>query len=131
MFRHRFYEVLESMSHFTATLQNMTPARDPKQLFLRATCMRNLFVFFIVRCSRCLYIYMNLCVLTCFLRIRSVQKVIHNLTQLSGRGFPHIFYMRSILSQFYVSLVLQKGSPAENACFTTPASPSERPYHMP
>ncbi len=42
-----------------------------------------------------------------FLRIQPVQKVIHNPTQLSGRGFPHIFYMRSILSQFYVFFVLQ------------------------
>ena len=46
-------------------------------------------------------------------RIHSVQKVIHNPTQLSGRGFSHIFYMRSILSQFYVFLMLQNGRRAE------------------
>ena len=52
-----------------------------------------------------------------FLRIQPVQKVIHNSAQLSGRGFPHIFYMRSILSQFYVFLMLQNGRRAEQTCF--------------
>ena len=56
-------------------------------------------------------------VLRRFLRIQAVQKVIHNPTQLSGRGFPHIFYMRSILSQFYVLLMLQNGCRAEKTCF--------------
>ena len=56
-------------------------------------------------------------VLRRFLRIQAVQKVIHNPTQLSGRGFPHIFYMRSILSQFYVFLMLQNGCRAGKACF--------------
>ena len=42
-----------------------------------------------------------------FLRIHPVQNVINNPTQLSGRGFPHIFYMESVLLQLYVFLVLQ------------------------
>ena len=33
-----------------------------------------------------------------FLRIHSVQSVINNPTQLSGSGFPYIFYIKSILS---------------------------------
>ncbi len=37
-----------------------------------------------------------------FLRIRPVQKVINNPTQLSGRGFPRIFHMESFSSQLYV-----------------------------
>jgi len=44
-----------------------------------------------------------------FLRIHPVQKVIDNPTQLSGRGFPRIFHMRSFLSQLYVFLALQNG----------------------
>ncbi len=38
-----------------------------------------------------------------FLRIRAVQKVIRDPTQLSGRGFSSIFYMELILSQSYVT----------------------------
>ncbi len=34
-----------------------------------------------------------------FLRIRPVQKVKDNPTQLSGRGFPRIFHMKLVLSQ--------------------------------
>ena len=49
--------------------------------------------------------------------IHPVQKVIHNPTQLSGRGFSQIFYMRSILSQFYVFLMLQNGRRTEKTCF--------------
>ena len=37
-----------------------------------------------------------------FLRIRPVQKVIDNPTQLSGRGFPRISHMRSFSSQLYL-----------------------------
>ena len=37
-----------------------------------------------------------------FLRIRPVQKVIDDPTQLSGRGFPRIFHMELVLSQLYV-----------------------------
>ena len=51
------------------------------------------------------------------MRIRAVQKVIHNPTQLSGRGFSHIFYTRSILSQSYVLLMLQNGRRADKTCF--------------
>ena len=58
-----------------------------------------------------------MCVLMRFLRIQPVQKVIHNPTQLSGRGFSHIFYMRSILSQLYAFLMLQNGCRAEKTCF--------------
>ena len=47
-----------------------------------------------------------------FLRIHPVQNVINNPTQLSGRGFPRIFYMELVLSQLYVFLVLQNGSRA-------------------
>ncbi len=47
-----------------------------------------------------------------FLRIHSVQSVINNATQLSGRGFPYIFYVKLVLSQHYVVLVLQNGSRA-------------------
>ncbi len=36
-----------------------------------------------------------------FLRIRAVQKVIRDPTQLSGRGFLRTCYMKLILSQFY------------------------------
>ncbi len=37
-----------------------------------------------------------------FLRIHPVQSVVNSPTQLSGRGFPHIFYMQLFLSQLYV-----------------------------
>ncbi len=37
-----------------------------------------------------------------FLRIRPVQKVIDDPTQLSGRGFPRISHMESFSSQLYV-----------------------------
>ncbi len=46
------------------------------------------------------------------LRIGPVQSVVNSPTQLSGRGFPHIFYMKLVLSQHYVLLVLQTGSRA-------------------
>ncbi len=46
----------------------------------------------------------NLFFLVRFLRIRPVQSVINNPTQLSGRGFPHIFHMKLVLSQLYVFL---------------------------
>ena len=46
------------------------------------------------------------------LRIRPVQSVVNSPTQLSGRGFPCIFHMKLVLSQHYVLLVLQTGSPA-------------------
>ncbi len=39
--------------------------------------------------------------------IHPVQSVINNPTQLSGRGFPHIFYMELVLSQLYVFWVLK------------------------
>ncbi len=42
-----------------------------------------------------------------FLRIHPVQSVVNNIAQLSGRGFPRIFPMRSFSSQLYVFLVLQ------------------------
>ena len=45
-----------------------------------------------------------------FLRIHRVQIVVDSPTQLSGRGFPYIFYMKLVLSQLYVFLVLQNGS---------------------
>ena len=44
-----------------------------------------------------------------FLRIRPVQKVIDDPTQLSGRGFPRIFHMKLVSSQLYVFLALQNG----------------------
>ncbi len=47
-----------------------------------------------------------------FLRIHPVQSVVNNTTQLSGRGFPCIFYMKLCLSQLYVFSVLQNGSRA-------------------
>ncbi len=47
-----------------------------------------------------------------FLGIHPVQSVINNATQLSGRGFPYIFYMKLVLSQLYVFSVLQNGSRA-------------------
>ncbi len=37
-----------------------------------------------------------------FLRIHPVQSVINSLTQLSGRGFPHMLYMTFFLTQLYV-----------------------------
>jgi hypothetical protein len=37
-----------------------------------------------------------------FLRIRPVQKVVDNPTQLSGRGFPRISHVRSFSSQLYL-----------------------------
>ncbi len=40
--------------------------------------------------------------LTRFLRIHPVQSVVNNITQLSGRGFPCIFYMKPFLPQLYV-----------------------------
>ncbi len=36
------------------------------------------------------------------LRIHPVQSVVNNITQLSGRGFPHIFHMKLFVSQLYV-----------------------------
>ena len=36
------------------------------------------------------------------MRIHSVQRVINNPTQLSGRGCPYIFYIKLNLSQLYV-----------------------------
>ncbi len=36
-----------------------------------------------------------------FLRIHPVQSVVNDPTQLSGRGFPYIFYMNLVLSQLY------------------------------
>ena len=50
--------------------------------------------------------------LACFFRIHPVQSVVNSPTQLSGRGFPHIFYMKLVLSQHYAFLVLQTGSRA-------------------
>ncbi len=47
-----------------------------------------------------------------FLRIRPVQSVANNPKQLSGRGFPCIFYMQLCLSQLYILLVLQHVSRA-------------------
>ena len=44
-----------------------------------------------------------------FLRIHPVQSVVNSPTQLSGRGFPCIFYMKLFVSQLYVFLVLQNG----------------------
>ncbi len=41
----------------------------------------------------------QICFLLRFLRIHSVQSVINNPAQLSGRGFPNIFYMNLVLSQ--------------------------------
>ncbi len=37
-----------------------------------------------------------------FLRVHYVQSVIHNPTQLSGRGILYIFYIKLCLSQLYV-----------------------------
>ena len=37
-----------------------------------------------------------------FFSIHPVQNVINSVTQLSGRGFPHIFHMRLLLSQLCV-----------------------------
>ncbi len=37
-----------------------------------------------------------------FLRIRPVQSVVNSPTQLSGRGFPRIFYIKLFLSQLYI-----------------------------
>ncbi len=48
-----------------------------------------------------------------FLRIHPVQSVINNPTQLSGRGFPHFFYIKLFLSQFNVLWVLPNGRWAE------------------
>ncbi len=42
-----------------------------------------------------------------FLRIHPVQRVVNNITQLFGRGFSGIFYMKLFVSQLYVFLVLQ------------------------
>ena len=53
----------------------------------------------------------NMCLVR-FLRIGPVQSVVNSPTQLSGRGFPHICYMKLVLSQHYVFLVLQTGSRA-------------------
>ena len=47
-----------------------------------------------------------------FLRIHPVQSVVNSPTQLSGRGFPCIFYMKLCVSQLYVFFVLQNGSRA-------------------
>jgi len=47
-----------------------------------------------------------------FLRIHSVQSVINNPTQLSGRGCPQIFNTKLVVSQRYVFLVLPNGSRA-------------------
>ena len=46
-----------------------------------------------------------------FLRIHPVQSVVNNPTQLSGRGFPHIFYMKYVLSQLYVFFGTPKWRP--------------------
>ena len=42
-----------------------------------------------------------------FLNIHPVQSVVNSPTQLSGRGFAHIFHMKLFSSQRYVLLVLQ------------------------
>ena len=42
-----------------------------------------------------------------FVRIHPAQSVVNSPTQLSGRGFPHIFHMELFSSQLYVFLVLQ------------------------
>ena len=46
-----------------------------------------------------------------FLRFRPVQSVVNSPTQISGRGFPHIFYMKLFLSQFYVFVSAPKWKP--------------------
>ena len=71
----------------------------------------------------------------CFLRIQSVQSVIHNPTQLSGRGFPCIFYSK-LLCVTFVSSSSFSGAPKwklgrKRKCVIRPASPLKRPYHMP
>ncbi len=48
----------------------------------------------------------------CASRMHSVQSLINSRTQLSGRGFSYIFYMKLVLSQHYVVLVLRNGSRA-------------------
>ncbi len=48
------------------------------------------------------------CFLERFLRIHPVQSVINSIAQLSGRGFPHIFYMELVLSQLSGSYIFLK-----------------------
>ncbi len=48
------------------------------------------------------------------LRIHPVQSVIHNITQLTGRGFPCIFYIKLRFRQNYTFLVRPNGSRAVN-----------------
>ncbi len=43
-----------------------------------------------------------------FLRVHPVQSVINSPTQLSGRGFPGIFYIKLCLSQLYVFVCAPK-----------------------
>ena len=62
----------------------------------------------------CVFLYVcatNNCLVR-FLRVHPVQSVINSPTQLSGRGFPHIFYTKLFLLQLYVFLVLRHGSRA-------------------
>ena len=63
------------------------------------------FLFLTVRTPKASLVGENI-FLVCFLRIHYAQSVINNPTQLSGRGFPYIFYMKLFLSQLYVFLVL-------------------------
>ena len=55
------------------------------------------------------YFCAKLIFLVRFLRIHPVQSVVSSPTQLSGRGFPCVFYMKLFVSQLYVFLVLQNG----------------------
>ncbi len=52
------------------------------------------------------------------MRIHPVQRVINNIAQLSGRGFPCIFYMKMFLLQLYVFFCAPKWKPSnENTTF--------------
>ena len=56
-------------------------------------CLKN--IFFYGCCATTMF-------LVRLLRIGPVQSVVNSPTQLSGRGFPHIFYMKIFVSQHYV-----------------------------
>ncbi len=76
---------------------------------LGGECMRD-FSFSVS--SDFLHVCANTFFLVRLLRIHSVQSVINGPTQLSGRGFPHIFYRKLVVSQLYVFWVLPNGSRA-------------------
>ena len=57
--------------------------------------------------------FWDCCATTCVLRTHSVQSVTNNPTQLSGRGFPRIFYITLICHNVtVVCVVLPKWKPS-------------------